>query len=221
MDSVAYPCTPNKRKLSEERDDDVIVTPTSLFDEKESDDSPRDTDSYVATPCHCYESPKKRRRTAVDISHSSQLSPPLMPRILYRPSTFASHRYERKSGRPILDIFENKSNLSFLAIPSPPSTTSEADKDAIPTFGLSPRTTLAPRFPDLLESHPIFGFPEEKENVSSRRLLPALRMKRTHGSKLRTGRKHLMKELSLPTLNEIATDQSQRMRRLSLPAVAA
>ena len=221
MDSIAYPCTPNKRKLSEERDDDVIVTPISLFDDKESDDSPRDNDSFVSTPCHCYESPKKRRRTAVDISHSYQLSPPLMPRILYRPSTLASHRHERKSGRPILDVFENKSNLSFLAIPSPSATTTEADKDTIPTFGLSPRTTLAPRFPDLLESHPMSGFPDEKENVSSRRLLPALRMKRTHGSKLRTGRKHFMKELSLPTLNEIAADQSRNMKRLSIPAVGA
>jgi hypothetical protein len=221
MDSIAYPYTPNKRKLSEDRDDDAIVTPSSLFDDMESDDSPRDTDPVVSTPYPCYESPMKRRRTAIDISHSAQLSPPPMPQLRYRPSRLASHRYEHTSGRPILDVFENVSDLSFLAIPTPPSAISHTDKDGIPTFGLSPRTTLAPRFPDLLESHPIFGFPDGKENVSSRRRLPALRMRRTNGLKLRTGRKHLDKELSLPTLDEIVTEQSRSERRLSLPAVAA
>ena len=77
-------------------------------------------------------------------------------------------------------------------------------------------SSVGSRFPNLLESHPIFGFPDEKENMSSRRRLPALRMRRTNGLKLRTGRKHLDKELSLPTLDEIVTE-----RRLSLPAVAA
>lgn len=220
MDPIAYPCTPNKRKLSEDRDDDAIVTP-SLLDDRASDDSPRDTDPIVSTPYLCFESPMKRRRTAIDISDSFRLSPPPMPQIRYRPSRLASHRYERMSARPILDVFENVNDLSFLAIPTPPSATSHADQDIIPTFGLSPRTTLAPRFPDLLESHPIFGFPDEKENVSSRRRLPALRMRRTNGLKLRTGRKHLDKELSQPTLDEIATGQSRSERRLSLPAVAA
>lgn len=233
MDSVAYPCTPNKRKLSDERDDDVVVTPISI-DYSDCDDSPRDTDAFVSTPCPSFESPMKRRRTAIDAFHNSQLSPPLMPRLHYRPSTLATHQFERKSGRPILDIFKSNStnniledrqpeedDLSFLAIPTPPSARSETNKEAIPTLGLSPRTTLAPRFPDLVESHLVFEFPDEKENLSRGRLLPALRMRRTHGLRRRSGRKQLIEDLTMPTLSEVTIEQSHRERRDSLPAVAA
>merc|ERR1712100_21532 len=107
------------------------------------------------------------------------LSPPLMPRLLYRPSTLAAHQHER----PVLNLFESSNDepveedLSFLAIPSPPSATSKTDNDEIPTFGLSPRTTLVPRLPELMESCRLFAFPDEKENLLSRRRLPALRMR--------------------------------------------
>lgn len=225
MDSIAYPFTPNKRKLSEERDDDIIVTPSSSFDDSECDDSPRDVDSFVSTPCPCFESPMKRRRTFIDALHKSQLSPPLMPRLHYRPSTLAAHQHERQSGRPVLNLFESSNDndeedLSFLAIPTPPSSTSETDNDAIPTFGLSPRTTLVPRLPELMESCRLFGFPNNKENLSSRRRLPALRMRPTR--RRRSENKALIEELSLPTLAEVSTiEQSTPVRRSSLPAVAA
>jgi hypothetical protein len=229
MNPVTYPCTPNKRKLSEKRDDDVVITP-SLIEDDECDDSPRDTNDFVSTPCMSFESPMKRRRTAIDVARKSQLSPPPMPRIRYRPSTLAGHQFERKGGRPILDIFvsdsnierrQHEENLSFLEIPTPPSARNETDKDSIPIFGLSPRTTLAPRFPNLLESHPIFGFPEEEESFPRGRLLPALRMRRTYGPKRLSGRMQLIEDLSMPTLAEVTIEQSQRERRNSLPAVAA
>jgi len=216
MDSVtSYLFTPNKRKLSDERDDDIVVTPSSSFDESDCDcdDSPRDTDAFLTTPCPNFESPLKRRRTSMLALHNSQLSPPLMPRLSYRPSNLATHQNERyTSGRPFLDIFECKSgkeaNLSFLAIPTPPSATS--DKDTIPTFGLSPRTTLAPRFPGLVDGFPVL--PDEKEKVNSRKLLPVLRMRPMNARKRRS---QLIQDLSLPTLAEVPE------RRSSLPAIAA
>mmetsp|Transcript_12888 Transcript_12888/g.32472 ORF Transcript_12888/g.32472 Transcript_12888/m.32472 type:complete len:215 (+) Transcript_12888:147-791(+) len=214
MDSVTlYLFTPNKRKLSDERDDDVVVTPSSSFDESDCDDSPRETDTFLSTPCPTFESPLKRRRTSMPALHNSQLSPPLMPRLSYRPSNLATHQNERyTSGRPVLDIFECKSseesNLSFLAIPTPPSAIS--DKDAIPTFGLSPRTTLAPRFPELVDAFPVF--PDEKENLNLRKVLPVLRRRPINAPKRRL---QLIQDLSLPTLAEVPE------RRSSLPAIAA
>jgi len=219
MDSAFYPFTPNKRKLSDERDDDIIVTPSSSFDESECDDSPRENDSFVSTPCPSFESPMKRRRTSIDALHNSQLSPPLMPRLQYRPSTLAGH--------PVLDVFARSSNdeteqpendLSFLAIPIPSSTNFETDKDTIPTFGLSPRTTLPPRLPELLESCQLFGFRNEKEILSPRRRLPTLRMRPSNALR---SRKPLIEELCLPTLAEITIGESRHERRSSLPAVAA
>lgn len=219
MDSVFYHFTPNKRKLPDERDDDIIVTPSSSFDESECDDSPRENDFFVSTPCPSFESPMKRRRTSIDTLHNSQLSPPLMPRLQYRPSTLAGH--------PMLNLFESSGNdvteqpendLSFLAIPTPPSTNFETDKDTIPTYGLSPRTTLAPRLPELLESCQLFGFRNEKEILSSRRRLPTLRMRPSNALR---SRKPPSEELCLPTLAEITIGESRHERRSSLPAVAA
>jgi len=215
MDSVTYLFTPNKRKLTEERDDDIVVTPSSSISDSDSDDSPRDSDSFVSTPYPAFESPLKRRRIN---AHNSQLSPPLMPRLSYRPSKLATHQNERfTAGRPVVDIFERMDrslvhqDLSFLAIPTPPSV--ESEKNAIPTFGLSPRTTLAPRFPELLDPFP--PFPEEKENSTSSKHLPILRRRPINARRHRIGRKQMIEELSLPTLNEMPE------RRSSLPAMAA
>lgn len=227
MDSIdnSITATPNKRKLRDERDDDIVVTPSSSYD-SESDDSTRDTDSFVSTPisaCESTPAPHKRRRMSHD---TSQLSPPLMPRFQYRPSSLIqyndrSHPFAR--GRPVLDIFEGSStsliedeqpedDMSFLAIPTPPSIKSEADDTKIPVFDLSPRTTLAPRFPELMDSHRLFGNPsDEKENDGRRPLLPSLRMRRSRPQEIRVGNKEMLEELSLPTLT----------LRESLPAVAA
>lgn len=218
MDSVTYLFTPNKRKLSEERDDDIVVTPSSSIGESDSDDSPRDSDVFVSTPCPTYESPVKRRRTSIDALRKSQLSPPLMPRLSYRPSKLATHQNERfTTGRPVLDLFErmesnpSRQDLSFLAIPTPPSVAS--GKETIPTFGLSPRTTLAPRFPELLDPFP--AFPDEKEYLSSNKQLPFLRRRPINARKHRIGRKQMIEDLSLPTLAKMPE------RRSSLPAMAA
>jgi len=232
--------TPNKRKHCEERDDDIIVTPSSSYD-TDSDDSVRDNDVFVSTPCPTFvcESPTKRRKTAMP--GPSQLSPPLMPRFLYRPSSLLSRQKERSHtfapGRPVLDLFDSNSDsssmeqpendLSFLAIPTPPSNTSEMDDEKIPTFVLSPRTTLAPRFPELFDSRRLFGphYDEEKENElngTKRRLLPFLRMRPTSAQKHRSGVNSLIEELSLPTLAKVTLqEQSRPERRSSLPAVAA
>lgn len=238
--TMIHLATPNKRKHCEERDDDVIVTPSSSYD-TDSDDSVRDTDAFVATPCPTFvcESPTKRRKTSM--AGPSQLSPPLMPRLHYRPSSLLSRQNERSltvaRGRPVLDLFDSNSDsssmaqpendLSFLAIPTPPSNTSEMNDETIPTFELSPRTTLAPRFPELFDSRRLFGphYDEEKENElngTKRRLLPFLRMRPTSAQKHRLGSKPMLEELSLPTLTEVTLrEQSRPERRSSLPAVAA
>lgn len=209
------PSTPSKRKLSEERDDDVIVTPSSSYD-SENDDNSRDTDTFVSTPCPASlsmpcESPLKRRRTSTaDLDHS-KLSPPLMPRFKYRHSTPEENRRSQcyLPGRPVLDLFTSEQeqpvsddDLSFLAIPTPPSNTSEIDNSKIPSFGLSPRTTMAPSFPLLLDSRRLFGCSTEvdKENVSRRRILPPLRM-RPQRTQLR--KSQLLEELALPTLADV------------------
>lgn len=239
MNTMAHLSTPNKRKLSEERDDDNIVTPSSSYD-SDSDDNARDSDAFLSTPCPSFESPLKRRRKSMAVHNGLwQLSPPLMPRINYRSSSLLSHEFGRldsfvSSGRPILDLFESNNNeqsgndLSFLAIPTPPSHSSNMNKESIPTFGLSPRTTLAPRFPELHDSHWLFGVHTEKEkenehssSSSSRRLLPSLRMRRSNAPKHYLGNKELMEELSLPTLANITIQESKHERRSSLPAVAA
>lgn len=230
--------TPNKRKHCEERDDDVIVTPSSSYD-TDTDDSVRDTEAFVSTPCPTFvcESPTKRRKTAMP--GPSQLSPPLMPRLHYRPSSLLSRQNERSltfaRGRPVLDLFDSdgssmeqpENDLSSLAIPTPPSNTSEKDDEKIPTFELSPRTTLAPRFPEMFDSRRLFGphYDEEKENElngTKRRLLPFLRMRPTSAQKHRLGSKPMLEELTLPALTEVALqEQSRPERRSSLPAVAA
>lgn len=225
---IFTPSTPNKRKLSEERDDDVIVTPSSSYDSY-SDDSARDTDSFVSTPIPDYESPQKRRRTSGSVLDHSKFSPPLMPRFQYRSSALAQqndHSIAYAQGRPVLDLFTDGSeqsqstfDLSFLAMPTPSSNTSEIDEKKIPFFALSPRTTMAPPFPHLVEGRRLFeGHIEDgKENVDSsrRRILPSLRMRR---AKQQFGKNGTMEQLSLPTLTIHETRQE---RRSSFPAVAA
>jgi len=222
------PSTPNKRKLSEERDDDVIVTPSSSYD-SDSDDNARDTDSFVSTPIPDYESPLKRRRMSGAALDYSRFSPPLMPRFQYRPSTLEQQNDQSLSftrGRPVLDIFtsdreqpENALDLSFLSMPTPPSNVSEMDEAKIPFFALSPRTTMGPPFPYLVEGRRLFvgNAEEEKENGDSlrRRILPSLRMR---PSKQQLGKNRMVEELSLPTLT---IRETRRERRSSLPAVAA
>lgn len=235
---MTYLSTPIKRKQPEERDDDIIVTPLSTFDDSESDDSPRDTDSLFSTPCN-FESPIKRRRTSLIIRGPSQLSPPLMRRIEYRPSSISSQMNNERSnsflhGRPVLDIFESSSSseqpendisdLSFLAIPTPPSMSSNVNESEIPSFDLSPRTTLAPRFPDLHDSRLLFpavhiGKENMNSNTSSRRRLPPLRMRPSNARNYRHGSRQMMEELALPTLAEITLGEPER--RSSLPAVVA
>lgn len=209
------PSTPNKRKLSEERDDDVIVTPSSSY-ESDSDDNARDTDAFFSTPCPAAlsipcESPLKRRRTSAAALDHSKLSPPLMPRFKYRQSTPEENRRSHcyLPGRPVLDLFTGEreqpfsgDDLSFLAIPTPPSNTSEIYDSKIPSFGLSPRTTMAPSFPLLLDSRRLFGCDKEegKENVSRRRILPPLRM-RPQRPQLR--KSQLVEALALPTLADV------------------
>merc|ERR1712224_1042353 len=181
--------TPNKRKHLE--CEDVIVTPSSSYDSDECNTP--DENSYPSTPC---ESPIKRRKTA----NFSQLSPPLMPRLSYQPAlNERSNTYAR--GRPFLDLFANEDNelpendLSFLAIPAIPPQTSGSHEEEIPSFGLSPRTTLIPRFsesmprfPEIHDSyfldHETSDNNEDKENngVSKTRRplrLPSLRMRPT------------------------------------------
>lgn len=210
--AMLTPSSHNKRKLSEERDDDVIVTPSSSY-ESDSDDSARDTNSFVSTPSPSLsmpcESPSKRLRPSEAALDHSKLSPPLMPRFKYRHSTTSeedrrSHRY--LPGRLVLDLFANEreqpvsdNDLSFLAIPTPPSNTSEIDSSDIPTFGLSPRTTMAPTFPLLMDYRRLFACntSDEKENLSRRRTLPPLRMR---PQRPQLGKSQLREELSLPTL---------------------
>jgi len=227
------PSTPNKRKLLEERDDDVIVTPSSSYD-SDSDDNARDTDSFVSTPIPAsfstsYESAQKRQRTSGAALDHSNFSPPLMPRFKYRPSTLPQHNdqsYSFARGRPVLDLFtsdreqsEHGSDLSFLAMPSPPSNGSGIDESKIPSFRLSPRTTMGPPFPNLLVARRLFGgkIVDEKENTDSsrRRILPSLRMRPT---KPQFGTKQMVNELSLPTLT---IQETRGERRSSYPAVAA
>lgn len=226
--------TPNKRKLSEERDDDAIVTPSSSYgSDIDDNDNDRDNEAFISTPCPTYismpcESPSKRRRTSAATLDHSKFSPPLMPRFKYRPSTLEQENGRSKfylPGRPVLDLFtsdseqpKNNDHLSFLAIPTPPSNVSEADTSKIPSFGLSPRTTTAPLFPLLLESRQLFGgnIGDEKENesVPRRRMLPPLSMR---PQKQGLGKTQLMKELSLPTL----FDATRPERRSSISAVFA
>jgi len=220
MDSTTYndfcfTATPNKRKQPEERDDDIIVTPSSSYD-SDSDDSARDASSILSTPC--YGSPLKRRKISMDGEDLSRFSPPPFPRFKYGLASPSSYRDNERSqsfvcGRPVLDIFESSNNsrsrseqpqndLSFLAVPTPPSHTSAA---TIPSFDLSPRTTLAPRFPVLkMDSHRLF---ETKDAKSSIRMLPLLRMRPTKPQQLRLGKKQLVEELSLPTLADVTLQE--------------
>lgn len=247
MDSMTYNhlgfttlSTPNKRKQMEERDDDIVVTPLSSYDSSsDSDSDARDTDSFVSTPyadTAASESPWKRRKISLALrGHHSDLSPPLMPRLKYRRSSLSSQNNERTRsrsysfavrGRPVLDIFGDDSNsyeqqqqrptndLSFLAIPTPPSKISETK---IPSFGLSPRTTLAPRFPELFESRRLFGRSLMLEN-EDRNPLPSLRMRTSSPQLHKVGTKQLMEELFLPTLTEVTLRETWQDR--SNPAAA-
>jgi len=216
------PSTSNKRKLSEERDDDVIVTPSSSY-ESDSDDSARDTNSFVSTPSPSLsmpcESPSKRLRLSEAALDHSKLSPPLMPRFKYRHSTTAeenrrSHCY--LPGRLVLDLFSSEreqpvsdNDLSFLAIPTPPSNTSENFSSKIPTFALSPRITMAPSFPLLMDSRRLFACntSAEKENLSMRRILPPLRMR---PQRPQLGKSQLKEELSLPPLVDAMFRESRQ-----------
>lgn len=208
--------SPNKRKQLEERDDDIIVTPSSSYSDSDSDADTRDTESFLSTPCPAAGSPLKRRRT-MSMPNHSQFSPPLMPRCKY----------------PVLDFLEDSSSsqlnrdLSFLAIPTPPSKANDTDTDSdmIPSFDLSPRTTLAPHFPELMSSRlhfRVLNHTQKNHAERSRRtLLPSLRMRPTCSQKHRFGAKQLMTELSLPTLADVTIQESRQVRRSSLPAVAA
>jgi len=216
------PSAPNKRKLSEERDDDVIVTPSSFY-ESDSDDSARDTNAFVSTPSPSLslpcESPTKRLRPSKAALDHSQLSPPLMPRFKYRHSTIKEENrrtHYHLPGRLVLDLFSSETeqpvsynDLSFLAIPTPPSRTSEVDASKIPTFGLSPRTTMAPSFPPLLDSRRLFACTtsDEKENSYRRRSLPSLRMR---PQRPQLGKSHLIQELSLPPLVDATFKESRQ-----------
>jgi hypothetical protein len=232
---IFTPSTPHKRKLSEERDDDVIVTPSSSYDE----DNARDSDGFVSTPCPASfptpcESPVKRRKTSISALDHSKFSPPLMPRFKYRPSTVEEQNSRSLCyvpGRPILDLFsrnreqhenDNDNDLSFLAIPTPTSTFSEVDNTKIPSFGLSPRTTVAPIFPRLLDSRRLFvgdtGYGKDNFFESRRPMLPTLRMR---PQKQRLGNKPAMEELSLPTLVHVTAQGSRQERRSPLPAATA
>lgn len=230
---IFTPSTPNKRKLSEERDDDVIVTPSSSCDE----DNARDNDDFVSTPCPASyptpcESPLKRRRTSISALDHSKFSPPLMPRFKYRPSTLEeqnSRSLYYLPGRPVLDLFsgnreqhDNDNDLSFLAIPTPTSNFSEVENTKIPAFGLSPRTTVAPIFPRLLDSRRLFvgdtGYGKENLGENRRPVLPTLRMR---PQKQRFGNKQAMEELSLPTLAHVTAQGSRQERRSPLPAATA
>lgn len=217
------PSTPNKRKLSDERDDDVIVTPSSSY-ESDSDDDARD---IVSTPC---ESPLKRCRTSAAPLDHSRFSPPLMPRFKYRHATTEEVNTRSQChlpGRLVLDLFSSEreqpvgnDDLSFLAIPTPPSNTSDIDSSKIPSFGLSPRTTMAPTFPLLLDSRRLFACrtSDEKENLSRRRILPPLRMR---PQRQQLGKSQLMEELSLPALVDVTFRESSQERRASFSTVSA
>lgn len=197
MDSTTYDdfdfdftafSSPNKRK-QEERDDDVIVTPSYSYDnDSDSDDSTRDTESLYSTPCpksYAGSSTKRRRRSTAEIGN---LSPPPMPQLKYHSSKMAGDLFHIFNRRPVLNIFEHDSDnsantvepdddLSFLAIPTLPSDSSiEANGPKVPSFDLSPRTTLAPRFPEFFDSRRL-NAGDEKENKCSRRPLPSLRMR--------------------------------------------
>jgi len=206
--------TPHKRKLSEERDDDVIVTPSSSYDE----DNARDSDDFVSTPSPASfptpcESPLKRIKTSISALDHSKFSPPLMPRFKYRPSTVEEQNSRSLCyvpGRPVLDLFsrnreqhDNDNDLSFLAIPTPTSNFSEV--------GLSPRTTVAPIFPRLLDSRQLFlgdiGYGKENLGENRRPMLPTLRMRPL---KQRLGNKQAMEELSLPTLAHVTAQGSRQ-----------
>lgn len=218
MDSVTYndfcfTATPNKRKQPEERDDDIIVTPSSSYD-SDSDDSARDTSPILSTPCSG--SPLKRRKISMDGGDLSRFSPPPFPRFKYGLASPSSYRDNERTqpfvrGRPVLDIFERsnssrsaqpENDMAFLAVPTPPSHTSAAK---IPSFDLSPRTTLAPRFPMLkMDSRRLF---EMKDAKSSIRMLPSLSMRPTKPQQLRLGKKQLVEELSLPTLADVTLQE--------------
>lgn len=223
--SLFTPSTPIKRKLSEERDDDVIVTPSSSYD-NDSDDDARDTESFVSTPIPTYESPQKRRRTSGASFDFSELSPPLMPRFKYQTSTLAQQNDQSiffARGRPVLDLFTgekeqtgNTFDLSFLAMPTPQSNTSEIDESKIPSFALSPRTTLGPPFPHLVEGRVLFGGNTKDDDSSSRRrIISSLRMR---PSKQPFRKDQMADELSLPTLT---IQERRHVRRSSVPAVIA
>lgn len=213
MDSITYDdfdfeCTflssPNKRK-QEERDE-VIVTPSSSYDDdSDSDDSTRDTDSLYTTPCPTSyaESPSKRRRCST--AEIGSLSPPPMPQLKYQSSTMAGERFQIFHRRPVLNIFDDNSSnttqpdddLSFLAIPTPPSeNTIESNRSKVPSFDLSPRTTLAPRIPEFFDSRRLNVLDEKENKCSRRRPLPSLRMR---PSNARFGIRKVMGELTLPT----------------------
>ena len=220
---IFTPSTPHKRKLSEERDDDAIVTPSSSYDEENT----RDTDAFVSTPCPASfstpcQSPSKRRKTSTEAIDHSKFSPPLMPRFKYRPSTLEQQNDLSlcdAPGRPVLDLFssdreepENDDDLSFLAIPTPASNFNEVDTSKVPSFGLSPRTTMAPLFPRLMDSRRLFegetGHEKENSNIDRRRIIvPALSMR---PQKQRFGKEKMMEELSLPTLADVAIGESRQ-----------
>lgn len=207
--------SPNKRKQPEERDDDAIVTPSSSYDyDSDSDDSARDTCSLFSTPCPtpCVESPTKRRRlTTAKTGNHSHFSPPLMPQLKYQSSEMSGERFHIFHGRPVLNIFEHdndssgnrvqpENDLSFLAIPTPPSDSSiEANGAKVPYFDLSPRTTLAPRIPEFFDSRRLNARDEKENKCSRRRPLPSLRMR---PSNTRFGIRKLMGELTLPSPSE-------------------
>jgi hypothetical protein len=220
MDSITYNdfdfdstvfSSPNKRK-QEERDDDVIVTPSSSYDnDSDSDDSTRDSESLYWTPCptlYAGSSTKRRRRSTAEIGN---LSPPPMPQLKYQSSKMAEERFHIFHRRSVLNIFEHDNDssantigpdndLSFLAIPTPPSDSSiEANGAKVPYFDLSPRTTLAPRIPEFFDSRRLNARDEKENKCSRRRPLPSLRMR---PSNTRFGIRKLMGELTLPSPSE-------------------
>jgi hypothetical protein len=244
MDSMTYNdfgftaiSTPNKRKQMEERDDDIVVTPSSSYDSSsDSDDNTRDTDSFVSTPCPAaFESPWKRRKVSLAVyGHHSALSPPLMPRLKYRSLSLSSENDDDEQsrphafaarGRPVLDLFgdsnsyeQPENDLSFLAFPTSPSNISAMSHDEkIPSFDLSPRTTLKPRFPEFFRRPLVV---EKEPQPLRRNLPPSLRMRTTTPNHYKFGKKQLIEELSLPALAEVTLRETGQVRRSSLPAAA-
>mmetsp|Transcript_22313 Transcript_22313/g.49816 ORF Transcript_22313/g.49816 Transcript_22313/m.49816 type:complete len:250 (-) Transcript_22313:561-1310(-) len=201
--------TPRKRKQPEERDDyDIVpaITPSSSFSSNGDDDDLSLGDSShgietreqspIFAPSFGMSTPKRRR---IETDIASCLSPPPLPRYQRDCTTVGSLKMP---STPVDTL--GRVDLSFLAIPSPPSDL--ASTLALPTVALSPRTTLTPRF---FQMGPRRLFGDARDMAPVRPRFATIRRRKATSS---LAPSQSLRELSLPTLEDPRTPERKQLK---------